>query len=271
MTVAPRFPLAIALACLSVLAPGAVSAQDADPSPSPMTGPAGEWVVSAFDAWEQGLVEPLPESRLLLRLLADGQLEGETACGRFSGGWSSQGVELSLGVAPTGNLGCGPDETAEAVGLATALAAVTSWQVADNGVELRDVVGTTRVVLGSAAPGDPTGEWRVELFRRPNGELRAPHAEGPMWLVLGAGGIVEGSSGCGPLVGQYARDGAGITLGPLEVGDSECDEALARAERQLLRALGEVVYWRQAGDELTLLDGFDEALVELVHGAEDEG
>ena len=104
-------PLALALACLFVLAPATTEAQDEDPSPSPssspspITSPEGDWAVSAFDAWEQGLAEPLPDSRLLLRLLADGQLEGETACGRFTGGWSSEGAELSMGVAPTGNLG----------------------------------------------------------------------------------------------------------------------------------------------------------------------
>jgi heat shock protein HslJ len=268
----------MAVACLLVLAPGAALAQEADPSPTPasspsaepITSPAGDWTVSAFDAWEQGLAEPLPDSQLLLRLLADGQLEGETACGRFSGGWSSDGAELVIGVAPSGNLGCDGDQTAEAIGLATALAAVTSWQAADSGVELRDAAGTTRVVLGSPAIGDPTGEWSVEQFRRPNGELRAPHPEGEMWLVLAEDGVVEGSSGCGSLVGEYAREGAGITLGPLEVESSDCEDALARAERQLLRALGEVVYWRQAGDGLTLLDGFDEPLVELVRGPVDE-
>ena len=35
-----------------------------------------------------------------------------------------------------------------------------------------------------------------------------------------------------------------------------------RAERQLLRALGEVIYWERTGDTLSLNDGFDELLVE---------
>jgi heat shock protein HslJ len=261
-----------------VLYPGASLAQDESAEPPPtaepsaaaeqITTPVGDWTVTALDPWEQGMAEPLPGSALTLTLLEDGQLEGETACGRFTGGWSSDGAELFMGVAPTGNLGCGEQERAEAVGLSTALGAVTSWHATDGAIELRDALGTTRVVLGPLSLGDPTGEWSVVRFRRPNGEPREPQSDGPMSLVLAASGAVDGSSGCRALVGEYSLDGTGLTLGPLEVLGAVCEQPLARAERQLLQALGAVVYWRQAEDSLVLLDGFDEPVVELVRPSE---
>lgn len=250
-------------------------AQDPTPEPSSLamptdapaplvTSPDGAWVVVAYDAWEQGLAEPLPDSRLTLTLLADGQLEGETACGRFAGGWWRDGDELSMGVAPTGNLGCGEKKAAEAIGFSTALAASTRWQATDAGIELLDSTGATRVLLETLSLGDPTGDWNVSRYRRPNGKLVEPVPGSPMSLTLVDDGTIEGSSGCRLLLGEYRSQGAGITLGPLEVEGMPCEGDEARAERQLMRALGDVVYWEQDGDELTFLDGFDEPLVELV-------
>ena len=268
LNVASRRLLAALLTGAFVLAPSVSLAQDEtsepSPSPEPITGPAGDWLVTTFDAWEQGLAEPLPGSTLTLRLLDDGQLEGETACGRFTGGWSSEGAELFMGVAATGNLGCAEQETAEAIGLSTALGAVTTWQATADGLELRDALGATRVVLGPLVAGEPIGEWTVLQFRRPNGELRQPQVEGPISMVLGDDGRIGGDTGCGPLMGEFAQEGSTITVVLDEVEAPACDDLLARAQRQLLRALGEVVYWRRVGDELALLDGFDELLVQLI-------
>jgi heat shock protein HslJ len=267
LNLASRRLLAALLTAAFVLAPSVSLAQDEtsepSPSPEPITSPAGDWLVTTFDAWEQGLAEPLPGSTLTLRLLDDGELEGETACGRFTGGWSSEGAELFMGVAATGNLGCAEQPTAEAIGLSTALGAVTSWQATSDGLELRDALGATRVVLEPLLAGEPVGEWTVLQFRRPNGELRAPEVEGPMSMIL-VDDRIEGDSGCRSLTGAFTQEGSTIALVLDEVEGSVCDDPLARAERQLRRALGEVVYWRQVGDELALLDGFDEPLVELI-------
>ena len=224
----------------------------------------------AYDAWEQGLAEPLPGSSLTLALLADGQLEGETACGRFDGGWFYEGEELFLGVAPSGNLGCGEQQLAEAIGLSTALGASTRWQAAGTGLELLDGTGATRVVLEALKIGDPAGEWSVARYRRPNGNLVEPLPDGPMSLTLVEDGSLEGSTGCRLLLGEYRYQGSGLTVGPLEAEGLPCEGDAARAERQFLRALGESVYWEQVDDALTLFDGFDEPVVELMRAAEAE-
>lgn len=273
--------LAAAMACAFVLVPATSSAQEATPEPSlsaapsdapaaVATSPEGSWAVFAYDAWEQGLAEPLPGSSLTLALLADGRLEGETACGRFDGGWFQEGEELSVGVAPSGNLGCGEQQLAEAIGLSTALGAATRWQAAATGLELLDATGATRVVLEALKIGDPAGEWSVARYRRPNGNLVEPLPDGPMSLTLVEDGSLEGSTGCRLLLGEYRYQGSGMTVGPLEAEGLPCDGDAARAERQFLRALGESVYWEQEGDALTLLDGFDEPVVELMRAAEAE-
>ena len=261
--------------------PIAVSAQDEflEPSPEPSlasspepvelaTSPAGTWTVVGFDAWGEGLGEPRSAGELTVTLLDDGQLEGETGCGRFNGGWSTEDDELFLGVAPTGNLGCGEKKAAEAIGLSTALAAIVSWRPANGGIELSDEAGNLRVILAPITAGEPEGTWDVQRYRRPNGQLTEPLPDSPMSVALTLAGAVEGSTGCRLLLGEYRYDGAGITLGPLEAEGKPCEGPERKAERQLLAALGEVVYWEQSGDAMSLRDGFDEPLVELTRTVE---
>lgn len=256
------------------LAPVAVLAQEATPEPTAetaaeappvaVTSPEGAWAVAAFDAWQTGLAEPLPDSLLRLTLLADGTMQGETACGRFDGGWGGTGDELFAGVAPTGFLGCAEAQTAEAIGLSTALDAVVRWQADDaGGLELLDAAGATRVVLEPLVFGDPGGQWLVTRFRRPNGEWAEPLPEQPMELGLLADGILEGSTGCRLLLGGYTFDAGDITIGPFDTEGLPCEGDAQRAERRLLRALGQATTWAQNEDELTLSNETD-PVVELV-------
>jgi len=247
-----------------MLAPTAGTAQEATPGHSAeptatampaVTSPEGAWVVAAFDAWEQGLVEPLPGSLLRISLLADGQLQGETACGRFTGGWTWAGDELFAGIAPTGFLGCADAQTGEATGLNTAIAAIVAWQPGDaGGIELLDGGGTTRVVLRPLMAGDPVGSWLVSRFRRPNGEWAEPVPDNAMDLTLYADGTLEGSTGCRFLFGRYTFDAGDITIGPFETEGLPCEDEVARAERRFIRALGETTTWERSESTLTLSD-----------------
>ena len=120
---------------------------------------------------------------------------------------STRVQELSIGVAPSGNLGCGEQQLAEAIGLSTALGASTRWQAAATGLELLDGTGATRVVLEALTIGDPAGEWSVARYRRPNGNLVEPLPDGPMSLTLVDDGSLEGSTGCRLLLGEYRYAG----------------------------------------------------------------
>ncbi|MEX1343694.1 MAG: META domain-containing protein, partial [Candidatus Limnocylindrales bacterium] len=268
------------LVLVLALAPAAAIAQEVSPEPSPApaestpavaTSPMGAWLVTAFDAWQTGLTEPLPESVLRLSFLADGRLQGETACGRFNGGWSGEGRELFAGVAPTGFLGCADAQTGEAIGLSTALEAVVGWQADElGGLALLDASGATRLLLEPLQVGDPTGEWLVTRYRRANGEWAEPVPDRPMELRLQPDGLLEGSTGCRLLLGEYRFDAGDITIGPFDVEGLPCEGDVGRAERRLLRALGTVTTWEQGGDSLTLSDE-TQPVVELVRALEDAG
>lgn len=274
----PRPLIAATTACMLMLAPMGTHAQGspeqgspapvAEPTPiatdAPALSPEGSWVVTALDPWQTGLMEPLPGSLLRLSFLDEGRLQGETACGRFTGGWSGEGGELFAGIAPTGFLGCAEEQTGEAIGLNTAIEAVVEWQPDDaGGIELLDASGATRLTLQPLMVGDPAGTWLVLRFRRPNGEWAEPVADGPMMLTLHPDGFLEGGTGCRLLLGGYSYDAGDITIGPFDTEGLPCDGAAGRAERRLLRALGETTTWGQNGDELILSDE-ERPVVELI-------
>ncbi len=240
LTTVTRCFAAAALTWALALWPAADSAQEPTPAATavaspgadvtfapPAASPEGVWLVAAYDPWGQGLVEPGPKSELRVSLLDDGGLAGETGCGRFSGGWSHDGDELFLGVAPIGQPWlCGASRLEEAIGLSTAFDAVAGWGPAEGGgIELFDAAGATRVVLAGLAEFEPTGAWTVQRYRRPNGQLVEPPPGNPMSLTLRADGGVEGSTGCRLLLGAYRSEGGGIVIGPLEPQGRPCEGA----------------------------------------------
>lgn len=267
-----RFAVAATMLALVAL-PVPALAQDTETSPVPATsaveaGPAGTWQVVAFDPWGEGLIEPLPGSTMTVGLLGDGRLQGETGCGRYNGGWALDDEVLGLAISPTGYFGCGDAETEEAIGFSVAIDAVVGWSATDSGIELFDVAGTPRLVLQPVVVAEPTGAWTVARYRRPNGVMTEPLPGRPMSLELADVGVVSGSTGCRLLEGEYFRDGSTIIIGPVETVGLPCEGDDRKAERQLLRALGDVIYWVRSGDTLSLNDGFDELLVELVTAAD---
>jgi heat shock protein HslJ len=271
----PRLRLAVAATLVVVaVSSGLVSAQVAETSPQPqsaaLTSPVGTWDVVAYDPWNEGLVEPLDGSTLTLSLLDDDELTGETGCGRFNGGWTIDEGGLRAGIAQTGYFGCADAQTEEAIGFSAAVDAVVGWRQTADGIELVDRADSPRLVLAPAVLAEPTGYWTVVRYRRPNGRLTEPLPDQPMALELNEYDRVAGSTGCRLLEGIYARDGGSIIIGPVDTVGLPCEGADRRAERQLLRALGEVIYWERTGDTLSLNDGFDELLVELVLATEGE-
>lgn len=250
------------------------SAVDPSPlaSPQPPAAPEGRWQVVELDGYGEGLAPPIEAGELTLWLLDDGLAEGTTGCGRFNAGWSLDDGRLSLGVAPTGHLGCGEQKTAEAVAFSTALGSVSAWRPASDGdgLELVDDTGRVRVVLAPVLVLEPTGVWTVTRYARADGSLVKPDAGAPMAVDFEADGSISGSTGCRPFEGTYWREGQAITIGPIETVGPGCEQARRRPERRLLAALGEAYHWQREDEVMTLLDAFDQPLLVLRAAAADE-
>lgn len=235
------------------------------PSPTPPPGGplAGSWQVLAFDAWNEGLAEPRPDTELTVAFLSDGRLEGETGCGTYFGGYSLADDRLGLGIIGKGPEPCDIETTEEAVAYSVALESVVAWRPVAGGVELLDEAGGVRVVLLRSADAGLRGTWIAERYARANGRWAEPLADRSIRITFGDDDRLEGSSGCRLLEGMYMRQRDQVLIAPVETTGLPCEGDARRQERRLLRIFEETVFWQRAGAGLVLEDGFETPLLEL--------
>ena len=270
-------PLVISL-CLLVALNGAATGQStspaplppqpASPSPLPETAPvahplSGVWNVLAFDAWNDGLVEPRAGTTLTAVFLTDGRLEGSTGCGTYVGGYSLDGERLGMGIISKGPDPCDVRTTEEAVDYSVALEAVVSWRAVADGVELLDDAGNVRVVLSRSEAAGLAGDWIVTRYARANGKPVEPLTDQPIRLAFGEDGSLQGSSGCRLLEGRYASQTDQVVIAPVETTGLPCEGDAKAQERRLLRIFEQIVFWQRNGDSLVLADASGAPLLEL--------
>ena len=270
---APRSLIGLAAVALALLTSGPGLAQeDPDAAASPSAAPAsptpiearpeGTWTVTAFDAWGEGLSDPLRGSTLTVSLLPAGRLEGETACGTYVGGYTVDGERIRLGVISKGAEPCGDRRADEDFALSQALALATKWAPSSAGLDLLDDDGRVRVALARQADGGVAGDWTVLGYARSGGDLGGVLEGTPATITFGADGLVAGSTGCRLFDGQYSAEADRIIIAPIDVVGLPCSGAERRQDRRLLELLDSAVSWQRDGAELTLRDASGGVLIE---------
>jgi heat shock protein HslJ len=227
-----------------------------------ITSPVGTWTVQGYDPSGDGLVGPLPGSRLTVTLLGDGRLEGETACDTYIGGYTFDDEALQIGIAARGPARCGRRRAEEASGLIAALTAARWWRAAAGDLELVDEASRVRVVLVTLEPGTLAGDWVVRRHQGGGGGLRPTPDDATPTLMFSDDQLVSGSTGCRAFSGSYSTEGDRLLIAPLDIVGLPCEGRAGRREEQFLGALYAVVTWQRDGDTLTLLDAAGDPLVE---------
>jgi heat shock protein HslJ len=261
-------------ACLLVVLGTAVTAQSVGPGPSVSPEPlvdatpaphplSGGWDVVAFDAWNEGLVQPRAGASWTAIFLTDGRLEGSTGCGTYFGGYSIDGERLGMGIISKGPDPCDVETTEEAVEYSVALEAVASWRPAYDGAELLDEAGAVRVVLARSGDSGVSGDWVATRYARANGRPAEPLADRPILLTFGDDGNLRGSSGCRLLHGLYSSQADQVVIAPVETTGLPCEGDVRSQERRLLRIFEQVVFWQRQGERLILADASGAPLLEL--------
>ena len=248
----------------AAMPPASPVATAAPGSPTPIEiRPEGTWQVTAYDAWGDGLVEPLRGSILTVSLLPQGRLEGETGCGTYIGGYSVDGQSIRLGVISKGPDPCGPRRTDEAFAFTQALAVASSWVASSSGLELLDENGQVRVALVRPGGDGLSGDWMVQRYAGAGGSLGEAPEDGPAIISLGQDGRVEGSTGCRTFSGEYEVETDRIIIA-IDVVGLPCEGEERRQDRRIRAVLDAAVRWARDGSTILLRDASGELLAELV-------
>ncbi|HKZ92420.1 MAG TPA: META domain-containing protein, partial [Candidatus Limnocylindrales bacterium] len=236
-------------------------ASSASPAPA-VARPDGTWMVLGFDAWGDGLVEPLRGSSLTVSLLPAGRLEGETGCGTYVGSYTVDGDRIRLGIVSKGGDACGRKPADEAFDLTQALTFATTWAPSASGLELLDDSGRVRVALARPAVDGLAGAWLVERYARSSGDLAGTLDGTEVSISFGPDGRVTGSTGCRTFEGSYSVEADRIVIAPIEVVGLPCEGDERRQDRRILGILDTSVLWRREGGWLILADGSGVELIE---------
>ena len=226
-------------------------------------GPEGTWQVTAYDAWGNGLVEPLRGSTLTVSLLPQGRLEGETGCGTYIGGYTVDGQSIRLGVISKGPDPCGPRRTDEAFAFTQALAVATSWAASSAGLELLDANGQVRVAMVRPGGESLAGDWVVQRYALSGGRLREALEGSEATISLGRDGQVAGSTGCRIFAGEYEAETDRLIIA-IDVVGLPCEGEERRQDRRLRAVFDAAVRWTRDGSSILLRDADGELLAELV-------
>ena len=213
---------------------------------------------------------PRADSTLTVSFLADGRLEGTTACGGYFGGYFVEGSTISIGIRSAGTRSCGPKRDDEQLAFSQALQAATTWAATDTGLELFDADGQARVML-VPAPEDSglSGTWVVRGHADRDSDLSPPLEGTELTLTFEDGEVLRGGSDCRDFEGSYVVEADRLFIGLIEIiPGAPCGQPERRQDQRFRRTLDRVVLWSRDGDILTLTDADGVSLVELERAAE---
>lgn len=125
-------------------ASGATVLTYAAASDNPLDGP---WVVTGYNNGAEAVVSPVADSEITITFAADGQVFGTTGCNSFSGPYTVDGDQLTVGAIGLTMMACEDALNAQESQFLAALQTPTTIEVSGPMVTLRAADGATQVTL----------------------------------------------------------------------------------------------------------------------------
>ncbi len=192
------------------------------------------------------------------------RVTGQDGCNALMGPYKADGSALTFGPLAGTQKACGAPADLVAAKVRAGLAATRTYAVDGDRLLLRDAGGATVLTYVSYTPS-VSGRWDVVNVLYDDGIHSVVTGTAPT-AVFGDDGRISGATGCNDFTGAYVVDGASLTIERVAATRRACVDdtgAVQAQESGYLAALESVRSFRQAGDELTLLDDQDRMAVVL--------
>jgi len=198
-----------------------------------------------------------------IRFGAGKKVTGNDGCNQFTGSYSRDGADLTLGPLASTQMGCPGVAGQVAQKVTTSLGEVRRYAVSGTALALQDDGGATLLSYREGRTG-VTGAWDVTSVLYDDG-IRSVVGGTTLTATFGADGRVSGSSGCNTFHGPYEEQGTKLGIGPLASTRKACNgpEGAQAQERGYLEALESVVRFEEAGTRLTLFNAKGQMAVTL--------
>jgi heat shock protein HslJ len=224
---------------------------------------AGEWEFAEGTADGAALPRP-PGARATLEL-GGVELRGVSFCNHYSSSYRLSGTSLSIGGIGGTEMGCEPDVmTAESAYL-TALGAVHTAAVDDDGLVLTGDDVQLRFTPVAAVPDSPLEGTRWVLETLVEGETAASTLGEPAVLLLDPDLRASASTGCRSVTGTWLVEDGALVIDDL-LADGECPADVERQDALVTAVLSAGPQAEIREDQLTLTGPDGRGLVYRAEG-----
>jgi heat shock protein HslJ len=205
------------------------------PQQTPLTGT--DWQVSLYNNGKEAMVSSLAGTTITLMFVEGGNVTGNGGCNNYTGDYTLDGNQLTIGELATTRMFCAEPEGAmdQETAFLAALQSSTSFQIMGGDLELLDADGARTVtayaqpatLAAGGNPEDVTGRtWLWKNTKYSDQTAAQPEDSTAYTLELLPDGSALVRADCNSLAGSYtmAEDG-GLTLDLPSEGLSNCGEA----------------------------------------------
>lgn len=217
-----------------------------------------DWVLVSYMDQEGVLAEPLPGTNTTAQF-QDGQVNGNSGCNNFFGGYEVDGHNLSVGPLASTEMFCGspPGVMDQENSYLAALASAASFAIEGGQLVIADSEGETVLIYNVAEPKSLTGNlWQVLSYNNGKEAVVSVIIGTELSAVFDEEGQLSGSAGCNNYSAAYEVDGELINIGPAITTRMACSdpEGIMEQEMEYLAALEMASSYQFEDDRLILLD-----------------
>jgi heat shock protein HslJ len=221
------------------------------------TGPDLEgtsWQLISYVNEEGEAVAAVPDVNASITF-QDGIVSGTSGCNSFSGSYTLDGTQISIGEVASTLMACPEPLMQQEQGLMAALGEAAAYTIEGDGLQLVDGDGNVLAVFTPVIPAALVGPtWYATGYNNGRGGFTSLVIDTEITAVFGEDGALSGNAGCNNYTARYTVDGDAIQIGPAASTRMMCSlpEGVMQQEQEYLAALETADVYRIEGDMLEM-------------------
>ncbi len=215
------------------------------------------WLVTGYNSGNQAVVGVISGMRLTAVFHADGTISGNSGCNNFTGTYTTDGSNITIGPLATTMMACEEAVMQQETAYLAALQSAATYQVMGDTMQLRTADDALAVMFAvEVASGLAGSKWDVISYNNGNQAVVSLILGTEITAQFGEDGTLSGFGGCNNYSTTYQVDGENITIGPAAATMMFCEspEGVMEQEAQYLAALGTAVTYRIDGPRMEMRD-----------------
>ena len=213
------------------------------------------WQMVALADEDGAAIEVLADVEVTA-LFEDGRVSGSDGCNNYSGSYSIDGTDLSVGPEMMGTMMACPGPIMDQAGAYTAaLTSAARYAIVNNQLRIMNDTGRTVVTYDVRVPTSLTSTaWQAIGYNNGKEAVVSIALDTEITAVFGEDGTLSGSAGCNNYSAGYEADDVNIKIGPAGSTRMMCGEpeGIMEQESLYLAALEMANVYSIDGDRLQL-------------------